>query len=135
MSTNRLLGILAALSLLAVPAVALAAKPDDPGKGNGQSQSAKSEAKAYGKLCKTESKKHVKGEKGTAFSRCVKAAAKAADGESPKAACRNLSKKHVKGQKGTPYSRCVVAAAKAKKQQEPEETPGPTGPTGPTGTA
>ena len=76
MSTNRLLGILAALSLLAVPAVALAAKPDDPGKGNGQSQAAKSEAKAYGKLCKTESKKHVKGEKGTPFSRCVKAAAK-----------------------------------------------------------
>jgi hypothetical protein len=27
-------------------------------------------------VCKGESKKHVKGEKGTAFSRCVKAAAK-----------------------------------------------------------
>ena len=30
-------------------------------------------AKAYGRHCKGESKKHVKGEKGTAFSRCVKA--------------------------------------------------------------
>lgn len=30
-------------------------------------------AKAYGRFCKGESKKHVKGEKGTAFSRCVKA--------------------------------------------------------------
>jgi hypothetical protein len=30
---------------------------------------------AYGYWCKGESKKHVKGEKGTAFSRCVKAVA------------------------------------------------------------
>jgi hypothetical protein len=30
------------------------------------------QAKAYGRRCKGESKKHVKGEKGTAFSRCVK---------------------------------------------------------------
>lgn len=29
-------------------------------------------AKAYGRRCKGESKEHVKGEKGTAFSRCVK---------------------------------------------------------------
>jgi hypothetical protein len=28
---------------------------------------------APGRVCKGESKKHVKGEKGTAFSRCVKA--------------------------------------------------------------
>ena len=32
-------------------------------------------AKAYGRYCKGLSKKHVKGEKGTEFSRCVKAAA------------------------------------------------------------
>ena len=30
------------------------------------------QAKAHGRNCKGESKKHVKGEKGTAFSRCVK---------------------------------------------------------------
>ena len=30
------------------------------------------QAKAYGRHCKGESKKHVKGEKGTEFSRCVK---------------------------------------------------------------
>lgn len=29
-------------------------------------------AKAYGRYCQGESKKHVKGEKGTPFSRCVK---------------------------------------------------------------
>jgi hypothetical protein len=33
-------------------------------------------AKAYGRYCKGESRKHEKGEKGTPFSRCVKAAAK-----------------------------------------------------------
>ena len=31
------------------------------------------QGKAYGVYCKGQSKKHVKGEKGTAFSRCVKA--------------------------------------------------------------
>lgn len=124
MSINRLLGIIAALTLLALPAAALASKPDNPGKGHGHSQSAK--GKAYGKYCKAESKQHVKGEKGTPFSRCVNAAAKAANGESPKSACKTLSKKHVKGEKGTPYSRCIVAAAHAKNDQEPEETPAAT---------
>jgi hypothetical protein len=65
--------------------------------------------KAYGYYCKGQSKKHVKGEKGTAFSRCVKALARADKNENlhPKKACKTLSKKHVKGQKGTPFSQCV----------------------------
>ena len=77
-------------------------------------------AKAYGKYCQGQSKKHVKGEKGTAFSRCVTAMAhlKVGDTDSPKEACKNLSKKHVKGQKGTPYSRCVSGAAKLKKDDD-----------------
>lgn len=33
-------------------------------------------AKAYGVYCKDQSKKHVKGQKGTAFSRCVNGVAK-----------------------------------------------------------
>ncbi len=108
---------------LALPAMAIADKPTTkPGKGP------KTEQKAHGKLCQGESKKHVKGEKGTAFSRCVKAMHKAEQGASPKAACKGLSKKHVKGTKGTPYSRCIVAAAHAK-----GDDAGPTGPTGPTG--
>jgi hypothetical protein len=37
---------------------------------------ASNEDMSPGQACKGESKKHVKGEKGTAFSRCVKAAAK-----------------------------------------------------------
>ena len=74
-------------------------------------------AKAYGVYCRGFSKKHVKGEKGTPFSRCVTAMAKAASNgdTTPRKACRGFSKKHVKGAKGTPFSRCVVAAAQAKK--------------------
>ena len=93
-----------------VPALALAEKPATAGQGHG---------KAYGKYCQGESKKHVKGEKGTAFSRCVKAMHEAVDeGESAKQACKGMSKKHVKGEKGTAYSRCVVAAAQAKKDAD-----------------
>ena len=71
-------------------------------------------AKAYGRLCQAESKKHVSGQRGTPFSQCVTAMAKLATGETsnPARACATLSKKHVPGQAGTPYSKCVTAAAK-----------------------
>ena len=74
---------------------------------------------AYGYYCKGESKKHVKGQKGTPFSECVKAAARAAHQEqlTARQACKCLSKKHVKGQKGTPFSVCVKGVAKMKKEE------------------
>ena len=115
---------------LAVPATALAGgHPGNPGDAHratpahktttssatpGPKASSAAKAKAYGKRCHGQSKKHVKGQKGTAFSRCVTAMAKVATGkeDNPARACKGLSKKHVKGQKGTPFSRCVVAAAK-----------------------
>jgi hypothetical protein len=76
-------------------------------------------AKAYGVYCRGFSKKHVKGEKGTPFSQCVTAMAKAASnpGTTAHEACKGFSKRHVKGEKGTPFSRCVVAAARVKKAQ------------------
>jgi hypothetical protein len=79
----------------------------------GPAAPATAKAKAYGKHCRGESKKHVAGEKGTAFSRCVTAMAKAATGEaaSARAACAGLSRKHAAGERGTPFSRCVVAAS------------------------
>jgi hypothetical protein len=75
--------------------------------------------KAYGYYCRGESKKHVKGQKGTAFSQCVKAMAQAAKNEKVTAreACKKLSKKHVKGQKGTPFSTCVKGVAQMRKEQ------------------
>lgn len=76
-------------------------------------------AKAYGRYCNDQSRKHVKGEQGTPFSQCVTAMAKAAHNAklSPGQACKGMSKKHVKGQKGTPFSSCVKAAAKLRKEQ------------------
>jgi len=90
-------------------------EPTPPGPKDGLP----AQAKAYGRYCKGLSKKHVKGEKGTPFSNCVKAMAKAATNEklSPGQACKGLSKKHVKGEKGTPFSQCVKAAAKLRKDQ------------------
>ncbi len=80
------------------------------------------QAKAYGRHCQGKSRKHVKGEQGTEFSRCVKAMAKAATSEdtTPREACKGLSKEHVKGEPGTEFSRCVKAAAQLKKQQREE---------------
>jgi hypothetical protein len=74
-------------------------------------------AKAYGVYCREFSKKHVEGQKGTPFSQCVTAMARAATSpeKTAKAACVGFSKVHVKGQKGTPFARCVVAAAQLKK--------------------
>ncbi|HET7121992.1 MAG TPA: hypothetical protein VFI17_12185 [Solirubrobacterales bacterium] len=78
---------------------------------------------AYGYYCKGESKKHVDGEKGTAFSRCVQAMAKADHDEEVTAreACKLLSKKHVKGVKGTPFSTCVKGVAQMRKEKHDEE--------------
>jgi hypothetical protein len=82
--------------------------------------------KAYGYYCRGESKKHVKGEKGTAFSRCVKALARAEKNDSlhPKKACKGLSKKHVKGAKGTEFSRCVKDVNQMRKEQRATVTTG-----------
>jgi hypothetical protein len=116
---TKLATLAGVLAISAVPALASAAAPEDPGAGHkpstpGPSASLPAKAKAYGKYCQGESKKHVEGEKGTPFSKCVTAMAKLANGsaESPQEACRGESKKHVKGEKGTPFSKCVVAGAK-----------------------
>jgi hypothetical protein len=82
--------VLGGLVLAATPVPALATQPTNPGQGNGPKYTPASptaetpspgaslpdKARAYGVYCQGQSKKHVKGEKGTPFSRCVKAAAK-----------------------------------------------------------
>jgi hypothetical protein len=94
-----------------------AATPSAETPPPGPNASPETKAKAYGKQCQGQSKKHVAGQKGTPFSQCVTALAKVATGKAnPTTACKTLSKKHVAGQKGTPYSRCVVAAAQLLKQ-------------------
>jgi len=89
-------------------------KPDTP---KGPKTAPK--GKAYGYYCRGESKKHVKGEKGTAFSRCVKRLKHADNHENmnPKKACKSLSKKHVKGEKGTEFSRCIKKVNEMRKDK------------------
>jgi hypothetical protein len=127
---------LAVLSLGLVPAVGVADGPNyqppvgpkpegpkyNPGHPNNPPQGPKAAPKgnAYGYYCRGESKRHVKGEKGTAFSRCVKrlAQADAHPNMHPKKACRGLSKKHVKGgEKGTEFSRCVKKVNQMRREE------------------
>ncbi len=138
---TQLAAVLGALALAAVPSAALATQPENPG-GNGRDHAQghgpeytppeytppentpgpkatlPAKAKAYGVYCRGQSRKHVRGEKGTPFSQCVTAMARAANHENmnPRRACRQMSRKHVKGEKGTPFSRCVVSAAKLQRQ-------------------
>jgi hypothetical protein len=134
---SRLALITGTLVLGAVPALAAgppsSIPPDNQGTSNipsnsgtshlpsttpGPNASLPAKARAYGHYCTTESKKHVAGERGTPFSRCVTAMAKLANSNNgnntsnPRTACKNESKKHVDGQKGTPFSQCVSAGAK-----------------------
>jgi hypothetical protein len=86
--TVKLAVLVAALALIALPGFAAGAQPADPGsQGQAHVQGPKdglpAKAKAHGRRCKGLSKKHVKGEKGTPFSRCVKAAAKADHASEP----------------------------------------------------
>jgi hypothetical protein len=124
---TRLAVLVGALALVLTPTAALAQgveyaaeHPEHPAHPvPGPKSPLPEKAKAYGVNCRSFSKKHVKGEKGTPFSRCVTAMAKAATSAATTAreACQGFSKKHVAGQKGTPFSRCVVAAAQVKKTQ------------------
>ena len=103
----KLIAAVAALALGVLPALAIAAHPNN-GKHGSQAN-----AKAFGKLCAKESKQHVAGGTATPFQQCLTAMKKAASGKasSPGQACKGMSKKHVAGMKGTPFSQCVVAAA------------------------
>jgi hypothetical protein len=128
---TKITAALTALALAAVPAIGAAnppaghgpeynPAPEKPEKSPGPSAGMPEKAKAYGVYCKNQSKKHVNGEKGTPFSQCVNAMAKAANNEklAPGKACKGMSKKHVKGQQGTEFSRCVKGVAKLRKGQQ-----------------
>jgi len=80
-------------------------------------------AKAYGRYCKGESRKHEKGEKGTEFSRCVTNMAQAANHKAmaPGRVCKGESRKHEKGEKGTEFSRCVRNVNQLRRQERREE--------------
>jgi hypothetical protein len=111
------IAIFAVLALV-IPALALAAKPPTPGSP-AANQYKPPTAHAFGFYCQNQSKTHVAGTPGTAFSKCVTAMAKLAHGTttSPTVACATESKKHVAGQTGTPFSKCVAGGAKLLKDK------------------
>jgi hypothetical protein len=136
-ATTKLASIAAGLALVATPAFAHGTPPTNPGAAHrpataGQpstpspSASLPSKAKAYGKWCQNQSKKRsdaAPGTKGTPFSQCVTAMAKAAHTTAPtttpseqqavaRTSCKTMSKKHVAGETGTAFSKCVAGAAK-----------------------
>jgi hypothetical protein len=135
----------AALLLTASPAALAMGQPEgDPSSGhaNAHSQEAgngpeytpaestpgpkaglPAKAKAYGRYCKGESKEHVKGKKGTEFSRCVTNMAQAAIHKemAPGRVCKGESKEHVKGKKGTAFSLCVKNVAELRQQERKKE--------------
>ncbi len=127
MTTTRIAALTAALALTVTPA--LAAQPDRASSPNRSSADigvptsvqdpqppateAKSRGKAHGRYCRGQSKKHVKGEKGTAFSRCVKAMARLDKDErkSARAACKAI-------EKGLERRQCVKAARELERDED-----------------
>jgi hypothetical protein len=134
---------LAVLSMALVPAVGMADDGPDyqpapegpsyqPEHPNHPPQGPKTAPKgnAYGYYCRGESKKHVKGEKGTAFSRCVRAHKRAANqpDKTAREVCRDLKVKHDRsgrhvphGDKGTAFSRCVKSVAQQRREEAANE--------------
>jgi hypothetical protein len=124
-----------ALALSVSPAALAMGKPEGvPPHGNGAHEGngpnytpaeplPPNHAKAYGVRCKGESKEHVKGKQGTAFSRCVKNLAQAANHKNmaPGQVCKEEGKKHVKGEKGTAFSRCVHKVVAQRKEERKKE--------------
>lgn len=115
--TRNVAVALAALAFGAAPAVAIASGGGNSNNAPGHNKSTPSTsmAKAYGKYCQGDTKKHSSTTgKGTPFSQCVLSMAHAAKNPkmTAKQACAIDSKKHVAGQKGTPYSICLKGVAK-----------------------
>jgi len=111
------------LALAALPAATAVAVPTyGPDYNTPPAKPAPPEhAKAYGLRCQGKSKKHVKGEKGTEFSRCVHGLKVQDFG--PK--CQGTSKKHVKGEKKTAFATCVVAAKNVSADKKAQEENAP----------
>jgi hypothetical protein len=147
-TVSKYVALMAALALVATPALAAGPPSDAPNRDDnpgvehqpsdtppanqgtehkpatpGPSAGLPAKAKAFGRYCQGQSKKRsdaAEGTTGTPFSQCVTAMAKLANGEadSPREACKNLSKKHTEGEQGTPFSACVKEGAKLQREQK-----------------
>ena len=116
---------LAVMALGLIPATGMASGPTyAPEHPAHPTHPSTPKGNAYGKYCKGESKEHVEGVTGPAFSACVKAEAQADKNDelTARKACQALSRKHVKGEQGTPFSTCVKGVAQMRKDRAAEET-------------
>lgn len=151
---SRIALAVAALALATSPAALAVGKPEGTSHGNGHAKGHEAtgeagvnytpgeegppgpkaplpqKAKAYGVQCRGESKKHEKGKKGTAFSRCVTNMAQATvhKGMAPGQVCKGESRKRSEEErqarprpKGTPFSRCVHDVVKLRHQERRKE--------------
>lgn len=134
MKSHLKLMLAAAAVAMFVPAMALAT-PNEHSQGHANSGATGAtgpeytpapQGNAYGVVCRGKSKEHVKGEKGTEFSRCVTAMAHAHNhpNQAPGQVCKGKSKEHVKGEKGTEFSRCVHDVVKLRQQEHEEQQQG-----------
>ena len=150
---SKLAAPCAVLALMAGPAWAAGphdgaqTHADNPGAQHrnatpGPHASLPTKARAYGRYCKTESRKRADAApdtKGSPFSQCVTAMAKLASGRSdnPREACKLLSKKRADaepGTKGTPFSQCVSGAARLLRDRDEADEDQTTGSTDEQGT-
>ena len=97
MKTTTIAALTAALALTVTPAYAGVGVPTPVEDPQPPATETKPRSKAYGRYCRGQSNKHVKGEKGTAFSRCVKAMARLdrldkAEPKSARAACKAMER-------------------------------------------
>ena len=122
--------VIAGLAVLAMGAVPALAAADGPDYAPDHPTPPPPQAHAYGYWCKGESKKHVEGEKGTAFSRCVLAHERAANQpeKTPREVCKDLKVRHDRsgrhvahGDKGTAFSRCVKEVAQQRREEQQEQ--------------
>lgn len=135
-TSTKIASLAAGLALAAAPAFGHGTPPSHPSHPThpatpkaalpGPNASLPAKANAYGVYCHNQSRLHSAaplGTKGSPFSQCVNAMAKAAHTTAPtatapqrekaaKAACKGMSKRHVKGSRGTSFSKCVAGAAK-----------------------
>ena len=112
MMTTKIAALTAALVLTVTPALAQVGVPAPVERPQPPTTDVKHSGKAYGRYCKGQSRKHVKGQKGTAFSRCVKAMARLDKDQraSVRAACKGLEGREKRG--------CKKAARKLEKAKE-----------------
>jgi len=116
------LAVIGVSALVASPTALAMGQPDGVPHGKGDTNGHGAKAKAWGQVCKEESRKRDGEGKGTPFSRCVRNMAQATHhkGMAPGRVCKEESRKRDGEGKGTPFSRCVHNVNELRRQERRE---------------